>query len=144
MCQEYVRQLSLKFNPAGLASVYHPAQIIIIACGQWTLIKKYAEDTDCLFPIYANFDRSLYKGFGMGNAISMGPRRDWQAAPTTQIVRNSFFQAVGRITDIFQSGNYMQVGGEVIYQNGIVVFCHRMLSTRDHTEIENVGELIGA
>ena len=42
----------------------------------------------------------------------------------------------------FKSGNYWQVGGEFLFEDGDVTWCHRMRNTRDHTEIPELSQVL--
>ena len=44
---------------------------------------------------------------------------------------------------MLSGGDYRQVGGEFLFQNGKVTWCHRMKSTRDHAEIPLVRQQLG-
>lgn len=39
---------------------------------------------------------------------------------------------------LFSGGDYRQVGGEFLFANGKVMWCHRMRNTRDHAEVEEL------
>ena len=43
----------------------------------------------------------------------------------------------------FQGGDYRQVGGEFVFENEEVTWCHRMRNTRDHAELEEVRQVLG-
>lgn len=36
----------------------------------------------------------------------------------------------------FRGGNWLQIGGEFLFQDGQVVWCHRMTNYRNHSEID--------
>ena len=44
---------------------------------------------------------------------------------------------------MLSGGDYRQVGGEFLFQNGKVTWCHRMKYTRDHAEIPLVRQQLG-
>lgn len=42
-----------------------------------------------------------------------------------------------------QGGDIQQVGGEFLFVNGEVGWCHRMKTTRDHIEVESLKQVMG-
>lgn len=44
---------------------------------------------------------------------------------------------------MLSGGDFKQVGGEFLFQEGKVTWCHRMRSTRDHAELPIVREQLG-
>ncbi|KAL2045846.1 hypothetical protein ABVK25_011996 [Lepraria finkii] len=44
---------------------------------------------------------------------------------------------------MLRGGDFRQVGGEFIFEEGRVTFCHRMKNTRDHAEIPVVRRELG-
>lgn len=144
MCQEYLRKLSQSFNPRSLGALATPAQLIVIGCGEPDLINEYAARSECAFPIFSDRSRTLYEAFGMVSTAALGPKPQYQSDVSfTEIFVKSFKQAASAGVGAFRSGNYSQVGGEFLFQNGTIVWCHRMRSTRDHTEIDNLCLLLG-
>lgn len=47
-----------------------------------------------------------------------------------------------RKRDAFKGGNLMQIGGEFLFEEGEVVWCHRMRNMRDHVEVKVVRKLL--
>jgi len=43
----------------------------------------------------------------------------------------------------FSGGNISQVGGEFLFVNGEVRWCHRMKTTMDHVEVEDLKKVMG-
>ena len=41
------------------------------------------------------------------------------------------------------TGDYKQNGGEYLFENGDLKWCHRMKTTSDHAEIKAVKEVLG-
>ena len=44
---------------------------------------------------------------------------------------------------MLSGGDFRQVGGEFVFEDGRVTFCHRMKNTRDHAEIPVVRKQLG-
>ena len=44
---------------------------------------------------------------------------------------------------MLSGGDFKQVGGEFLFQNGKVTWCHRMKNTRDHAEVPLVRQQLG-
>lgn len=44
---------------------------------------------------------------------------------------------------MLSGGDFRQVGGEFVFENGRVAWCHRMKNTRDHAEIPEVRKQLG-
>ena len=45
-------------------------------------------------------------------------------------------------TKVFSGGPYSQLGGEFLWEDGELVWCHRMRNTRDHTEVGVLREML--
>jgi hypothetical protein len=54
-------------------------------------------------------------------------------------------QALSRVTqgDALKGGPADQVGGEFLFENGKVTWCHRMKNSTDHSELRKVREVLG-
>ena len=44
---------------------------------------------------------------------------------------------------MMKGGNFHQVGGEFMFENERVTWCHRMKNTRDHAEIPEMRRVLG-
>jgi hypothetical protein len=42
----------------------------------------------------------------------------------------------------FKGGNLLQIGGEFLFQDGQVVWCHRMKNMRGHAEVSVVKRIL--
>jgi hypothetical protein len=47
-----------------------------------------------------------------------------------------------RKRDVFRGGNPMQIGGEFLFEDGKVIWCHRMKHYRNHAEVKVVRKLL--
>ncbi|KAF2835405.1 hypothetical protein M501DRAFT_942112, partial [Patellaria atrata CBS 101060] len=143
-CQEYLRSLSSSITPDALLSLKIPTFITVIGCGRPELIRTYQELTGCTFPIYADPTRKLYDLLGMTRTWDLGPKKPEyiQTGILTASIQ-SIFQGLRTGSKALSGGDFKQVGGEFLFDGGEVVWCHRMRNTRDHTEIEELGAMLG-
>lgn len=121
-----------------------PTSIIIIGCGHPSLIPKYRARTGCPFPIYADPTRKLYKALGMSWTLNFGGSRPeymqdtsiprWMAGQMKQ------WGADGR--KALKGGNLVQIGGEFLFEDGEVIWLHRMRNYRNHTEIKALRRIM--
>lgn len=66
----------------------------------------------------------------------MGNRKpDYQTRSHINLVLASLVQSLRSGLKVFSGGAYSQLGGEMLFEDGEVVWCHRMRNTRDHTEV---------
>ncbi|CAK7204548.1 hypothetical protein SEUCBS139899_007306 [Sporothrix eucalyptigena] len=151
-CQEYLRILSQAIPPAALINAPTPTQIIVVGCGDPSLIDLYLEASSCAYPVYADPTRRLYDELGMVSTLALGSAPGYMKH--TNIWSSSwksFIQSVKQIPKgmALKGGNQRQVGGEFLFENKgdgsdvPVTWCHRMKNTRDHAEIEDVQDLLG-
>ena len=107
-CQEYLRLLSESITPDSLLSLPVPTFIAIVGCGSPTLIKQYAEQTNCPFPLYTDPTRNLYKELNMTSTLTMGPRPDYDRKGTFATVVSSMWNNVKMIPTgkAFSGGDY--------------------------------------
>ena len=56
---------------------------------------------------------------------------------------SSFTQGLKSGRNMLSGGDFKQVGGEFLFQDGKVIWCHRMRSTRDHAEVPIVRQHLG-
>lgn len=55
----------------------------------------------------------------------------------------SIYQGVMSGRGAMKGGDYKQVGGEFLFEDGVVTWCHRMRNTRDHAEIPVLRKALG-
>lgn len=142
-CQEYLRELSASVTPESLLALPEPTFITVVGCGRPELIDMYAQTTNCPFPIYADPTRKLYDLLSMTRTWDLGKKPEY-------IQSNLFFTSVQSIvqslktgSNALKGGDFKQVGGEFLFEDGKCVWAHRMKHTRDHAEISAVRELLG-
>ncbi|KAF2087261.1 hypothetical protein K490DRAFT_15945, partial [Saccharata proteae CBS 121410] len=143
-CQEYLRTLCASITPESLLSLPTPTFLTIIGCGRPELIQMYAETTNCPFPIFADPTTALYSNLGMTRTLSLGPKKpDYIKTGFLQTTVQSIFQGIRSGSGAVKGGDIRQVGGEMLWEEGRVVWCHRMKNTRDHAEVEELRQVLG-
>ncbi|KAI9767767.1 MAG: hypothetical protein M1840_005448 [Geoglossum simile] len=143
-CQQYLRTLTSSIKPDSLLSLPEPASIVIVGCGHTELIPMYTEATQCPFPIYADPSRKLYDQLGMSRTLSLGNKKpDYMRSSILAGVFKSVVQGVKSGSGATKGGDIRQVGGEFMFEEGKVVWCHRMKNTRDHSEIPELRRVLG-
>ncbi len=55
----------------------------------------------------------------------------------------SIFQELRAGRNMLKGGDMYQVGGEFLFENGKVTWCHRMRNTRDHAEVTELRVVMG-
>ena len=152
-CQAYLKALTESISMRDYFTIPIPTSIIVIGCGQPHLIPQYKKFSgNCPFPIFADPSRTLFKKLGMKLSFSLGKQRpeymkdisilDWINGQGTT-VRNSLKDPNGiRKRDIIRGGHPMQVGGEFLFEDGHVLWCHRMTNYRNHAEVSLVRKLL--
>ena len=107
------------------------------------MIDFYAEASSCHFPIYADPTRKLYEQLQMISTKSPGMKPEYQQRSLLSISIESVFQGLSRGRHALKGGDFWQVGGEFLIKDGETLWCHRMSSTRDHTEIPDLRKILG-
>ncbi|KAK2764321.1 hypothetical protein FQN54_009013 [Arachnomyces sp. PD_36] len=152
-CQDYIRFLVQAIPPSSLPP---STSLVIVGCGTHTLIKMYADETSCPYPIYANPSRSLYDIFGMLKTMSLGTQPEYIKGSLPSYIARGIMQAFRRIGagDVLKGGDSRQVGGEFLFTAGgageetsnpeaKVTWCHRMKNTRDHSSLAEIKGQLG-
>jgi len=144
-CQQYISQLSKTLPPSHLSSLPTPTKLIVIGCGEPKNISSYYTETNCAFEIYADKDRNLYSKLGFVCNLTQHDEKPQYmqksfAANFMSSVRQSVAALPGGTT--FSGGKISQNGGEAVWENGEMVFFHRMRMTDDHLEIDVLQELL--
>lgn len=47
------------------------------------------------------------------------------------------------LTSLHSLGDYKQNGGEYLFEDGELKWCHRMKTTSDHAEVKELKEVLG-
>jgi hypothetical protein len=103
----------------------------------------YTTTTSCPFPIYADPTRKLYDALGMTRTLELGKKPEYANAGLLATTVHSVVQILKSGRQGMKGGDYKQVGGEFLFENGEVIWCHRMRNTRDHAEVPDLRRLLG-
>ncbi|KNG81376.1 hypothetical protein ANOM_010163 [Aspergillus nomiae NRRL 13137] len=156
-CQEFLRTLSASITPSVLEPLAQSTSVVIIGCGDPGLIEMYAKETNCQFPIYTDPTRQLYQDLDMMCSLAIGSQPAYIRKGMARTVGESMIQAMKYIPSglAHKSGYYKQIGGEFLFEPAkgneetmgeeekVVTWCHRMKTTRDHTEIPGLMRVLG-
>lgn len=150
--------LSLAIPLEALAAAPVPTHIVVIGCGEPPLIDMYAEATGCAYPIFADPTRRLYDELGMVRTLAMGATPGYMRHIS---MWGSALRSIGQGLRVIprglalKGGNQRQVGGEFLFETKAgaddgddgdaaeVTWCHRMKTTRDHAEADELQDLLG-
>jgi len=146
-CQAYIRELTKHINAQTYFTMAIPTSIIVIGCGSPELIGLYKAQTQCPFPIFADPSREIFKRLGMSLSANAGlrykrPEYMKDISPPAWLFEQ--FRQMSRTKGMkkFKAGNWLQIGGEFLFQDGRVVWCHRMKHYRNHVEIETLKNIL--
>jgi hypothetical protein len=143
-CQEYLRTLCSSITPASLEALPTPTELVVIGCGDPSLINFYAETASCPFPIYAEPTKRLYADLHMARTLNLGHERPaYMQKSLLHAIVASVLQSLRQGRKAFKGGDYWQVGGEFLFEGGRARWCHRMANTRDHAEVPELRRVLG-
>ncbi|KAF1984939.1 hypothetical protein K402DRAFT_413623 [Aulographum hederae CBS 113979] len=145
-CQAYLKRLTESIDHETYFSMPIPTSITVIGCGSPNLINGYRKQTGTPWPIFADPSRRLFKALGMSWSMSMGPRPEYMddISPVAWGVGQwEEWKQVKGVKDRFRGGNPLQIGGEWLFEDGQVIWCHRMKNMRGHAEISEVRKVLG-
>ncbi|KAK5695395.1 hypothetical protein LTR97_008901 [Elasticomyces elasticus] len=144
-CQHYVEALTAhpKLNTTSTPDL----KVILIGCGQPSMIQVYKDRTKTPFEIFCDPERNLYKTFGMTVNTESGPRKpeyikDSMLAVTLRSIPNVLFSGFSPSWGS-KGGDFGQNGGELYFVGGEMRWSHVMMHTRDHAEIEELEKVMG-
>ncbi|KAG9853321.1 hypothetical protein KCU98_g3353, partial [Aureobasidium melanogenum] len=146
-CQAYMKAIAEAITMQAYYTMRVPTNIVVIGCGSPSMIPFYKQATGCPFPIFAEPTRKLYKALGMTLTLNLtGPKRpeymkdisfnQWQIKQWTTMAKPP------KGNSRFKGGNLLQIGGEFLFQDGQVVWCHRMKNMRGHAEVDVVKRVL--
>ncbi|KAH8700980.1 AhpC/TSA antioxidant enzyme-domain-containing protein [Talaromyces proteolyticus] len=142
--QDYVRALSRHVTNTFLSNLPAPAgptQLIVIGCGDHSLIVPYMDETTDAFPIYTDRSGTIYETLSMKRTLA-GMVRPPEYTKRSYLL--SLFQALKQMfrsgpSRAFKGGSWNQNGGEWIFKGGKLQYVHRMTHVSDHL---SAGELL--
>lgn len=125
---------------------HSPTSIVIIGCGKPDLIRQYKASTQCPYPIFADPTRQIFKLLGMGISLNiLGPRRpEYMKDISLAGWMNGQLEELAKVKGKkkFRGGNLLQIGGEFLFEDGEVVWCHRMRNYRGHAEMDVIRRVL--
>lgn len=144
--QSYVKTLSRQITQNLLDTIpasAKPAQVIIIGCGDHTLIGPYMEETSDAFPIYTDPTGKIYETLQMKRTME-----GFTSPPP--YTPESFTSALGKcLKQIWKrgwaglkGGSWDQQGGEWIFQRGRLRYAHRMEGVNDHLTADQLFQIL--
>ncbi|KAJ5860481.1 uncharacterized protein N7529_007791 [Penicillium soppii] len=143
--QDYVRTLSKQMTNKLLDTVpecARPAQVIILGCGDHTLIVPYMEETSSEFPIYTDPTGGIYEKLQMkrtGGFTEPPPYSDFTfSTGLAQTMKQIWKRGWAGL----RGGNWNQQGGEWIFQRGRLRYAHRMEGSHDHLTADRLLEIL--
>lgn len=167
-CQDYLLALSEAITPEALISLPVSTSIVVIGCGDPALISMYTDATNCVFPVYTDPSRKLFDTLGMIKTLQLGQRPQYTRKHMASTVVTGVLQGLKQVKSglATKAGDQRQVGGEFLFEPAeitspiptpneekkeneysseekSITWCHRMKSTRDHTEIPELKKLLG-
>jgi len=141
-CQAYVEHLATvreeALEEAG-------TKIVVIGCGEWNVLKTYAETAKFKGQLFADPSRKLYHALGMDiENIERTPKGQPKPSYISLGLFRGIMQSIWRgpiknPSFIGKNGNISQLGGEFIFSPGPqCTFASRMKHTEDHTEVSEL------
>jgi hypothetical protein len=103
----------------------------------------YTEVTGCPFPIYAEPTRKIYNHLGMTRTYDLGSKPAYMQTNVLINSVQSIFQGLSTGRKALKGGDFKQVGGEFLFENGECTWVHRMKTTRGHAEVSELRTLLG-
>ncbi|KAJ5239455.1 hypothetical protein N7468_004074 [Penicillium chermesinum] len=123
--------------------------VVVIGCGDPSLIDFYAAETKCPFAFYADPTQKLYDDLGMTRTMALGPRAEYSQEGMVGNAIKSMVRAIRNapFSSLLKSGDVKQVGGEFLFEpNGEggkkVSWCYRMENTRNHAPLETLKAVL--
>lgn len=103
----------------------------------------YTAATNCPFPIYAEPTRKIYDHLGMTRTYDLGTKPAYMQTNVLINSVQSIFQGLSTGRKALRGGDFKQVGGEFLFENGECTWVHRMKTTRGHAEVSELRTLLG-
>lgn len=140
-CQQYVEALMQDLTPEKLSKA--KINLTIIGSGEVICIPDYVKATGSTFPIYTDPSVQTYKKLGMISSLRPG------TTTPSYLKKSTLDNIVSSTWALFTSGHILsggpkaQNGGEWLFQGGELRWCHRMRNSSDHTETEELKNILG-
>jgi AhpC/TSA antioxidant enzyme len=123
-----------------------PTSITIIGFGSPSLLPVYRRLTGIPFAMFTDPTRNLYRLLDMGWSLNMGPRPKYfnNVNEVAWIWGQIMQMKKEEKTVRFKGGGWWWVGGEFLIREEKPIWCHRMSSYRDHTDVDVIKRIVGA
>ncbi|KAM3418457.1 hypothetical protein BST61_g4443 [Cercospora zeina] len=140
-CEQYIEALAKDLPPAKLSAAN--TTLTVIGSGEPLLIESYAKRTGSPYQIYTDNSVQLYKKFGMVSTLK-------GSTGASKYMHKGFFKnAIDSTWNGIMSGHPLssgppaQNGGELLFQDGQLKWCSRMRDSTDHSEVDELKEVLG-
>ncbi|KAK0539622.1 L-rhamnose-1-dehydrogenase [Tilletia horrida] len=142
LCAGYVSTLA--DEPA-----FADERVVIVGHGAAEGIERYREISGArsTFEIYADPKKVLFSALGVTRrSLDMGEKAPrYQKGSTLAMVLSGVRESLGSGLLAFKGGDIAQLGAEFVFnERGEAVFAHRMVNTRDHTEVPDLVQVLRA
>ncbi|KAA8896038.1 hypothetical protein FN846DRAFT_966810 [Sphaerosporella brunnea] len=138
-CQDYVRALVADpaLTPSTLAE--KGQKLIVVGCGDYSLIDSYKQELSATWDFYSDPSGGVYDALSMSKSLALGEKPKYISTGMISAVWHGIMGGIkGGPT---KGGNITRIGGEFLWVDQKLVWCHRMKNTRDHLEVEQVVKL---
>jgi len=145
-CMQYVSQLATVRQDALEAA---STKLVIIGCGDWSLIENYQKNTGFEGDIYANPDRKLYDTLGLVSNLQATPKGEERRSYLTRSLLSGTLSSIWRgplknPSHVGKQGNISQNGGDFVFGPGASCsYSSRMRHTEDHVEVSELMKAAG-
>jgi len=142
-CQQYVARLSSTPSLAPDSLSAHPkgtTKLIVVGCGDWSLMDQYKKDQNAPWEFYTDPTGEIYDKLGMIKSLAIGEKPEYIKEPMISTVFKSIVGAVRQ--GPLKGGDFRRIGGEFLWIDGSLRWCHRMKTTQGHLEVAQVEQLL--
>ncbi|KAJ5085920.1 hypothetical protein N7532_010691 [Penicillium argentinense] len=145
--QDYVRTLAGKMHQRLLDMIppsARPAQVIIIGCGDPSMIVPYIEETTDEFPIYSDPSGRIYDKLQMKRTSAFTDPPPYTEHSFSSSFATCLKQLWKRGLASLKGGNWDQQGGEWVFVDKKLRYAHRMEAANDHLTAEQLMEILSS
>lgn len=144
-CEGYVGALSEALPPAELATMDPSTKLVVIGCGEPSLIEDYKKRTSCPFDLYADPSRETYQTLDFVSTLGAGSPPSYAKNPSfAHTAWTSFLTNLKAGSKMLSGGRQWQNGGELIWVNGKLEYIYRMANTTDHLPAPDLRKQVEA
>ncbi|KAH8992980.1 AhpC/TSA antioxidant enzyme-domain-containing protein [Lactarius akahatsu] len=145
-CCQYVSQLAtVRADALEEAST----KIVVVGCGDWSLIEGYQKNAGFKGELYANPDRKLYDTLGLVSNLQTTPKGEERRSYLTRSLLSGTLWSIWRgplknPLNVGKQGNISQNGGDFVFGPGASCsYSSRMKHTEDHVEVSELMKAAG-